>query len=222
MLLDLYIRFNHLYLTSVPTASATRNRILSAAESLFARHGYAGVSLRQITAVAKVNVASVNYHFYDKEGLYRDLLQLRLGQINQARLDLLEAAQARAGSSPVPLPEIFDALARPLFFPTPETGPLAPRLLGRLLAERQPFADEVVRVEFQPTMTRFGQAIRRHQPALPPTDFIWRLSFVIGALHHALTTLPDMPQHTGGLCQASDCDAALKNFRDFSAKAFST
>lgn len=203
------------------TQPDTRNRILTAAESLFAHHGYAGVSLRQITVAAKVNVASVNYHFYDKESLYRELLRLRLRQINQARLGLLEAAQARAGHAPVPLPEIIDALARPLFFPA-EIGPLAPRVLGRLLAERQSFADDLVREEFQPAMTRFGQAIRRHQPALPPADFIWRLSFVIGALHHALTTLPDMALHTGGLCQAGDCAAALKNFSDFAVKAFST
>lgn len=200
---------------------STRDTILNTAESLFAQHGYAGVSLRQITVAAKVNVASVNYHFYDKAGLYRELLRLRLRQINRERLSLLEAAQARTGDDLIPLQEIFDALARPLFFPGPESGPDAPRLLGRLLSERQPFADDLLREEFQPAMTRFGQAIRRHQPALPPADFVWRLSFVIGALHHSLTTLPDMSLHTGGLCQAGDCATALRNFRDFAANAFS-
>lgn len=200
---------------------STQERILSAAESLFAQYGYAGVSLRQITVAAKVNVASVNYHFYDKEGLYHELLRARLRQINRERLSLLEIAQARAGSGLVPLQEIFDALARPLFFPASELGATAPRLLGRLLSERQPFADDLLREEFQPTMTRFGQAIRRHQPALPPADFVWRLSFVIGALHHALTTLSDMPLHTSGLCRAGDCATALKNFSDFAANAFS-
>lgn len=200
---------------------STRDTILTTAESLFAQHGYAGISLRQITVAAKVNVASVNYHFYDKEGLYRELLRMRLRQVNRERLSRLEAAQARAGGGPVPLREIFDALARPLFFPSPEPGSAAPRLLGRLLSERQPFVDDLLREEFQPTMTRFGQAIRRHQPALPPADFVWRLSFVIGALHHALTTLPDMPLHTSGLCRAGDCATALKNFSDFAANAFS-
>lgn len=218
----LYICFNHSYVRRLPAQINTQDRILTAAESLFAQHGYAGVSLRQITMAAKVNVASVNYHFYDKEGLYCELLRRRLRQINQMRLGLFEAAQARAGDRPVPLPEIFDALARPLFFPTAEIGTLAPRLLGRLLSERQPFADGLVREEFQPTMTRFAQAIRRHQPGLPPADFIWRLSFVIGALHHALTTLTNMALHTDGLCRAGDCAGALKNFSDFSVKAFST
>lgn len=194
--------------------------VLSTAESLFAQHGYAGVSLRQITATAKVNLAAINYHFYDKEGLYREIVRRRLAQINRERLDLLTTAQNKAGAAPVPLPEIFDALAGPVFLPSVETGPFAPRMLGRLLAERQGFADALLKDEFQPTMTRFGQALRRHLPALPPTDFVWRLSFVIGALHHALATLPDMDLHTDGLCRAQDCARALRNFNEFASKAF--
>lgn len=201
-------------------ADSTRARILATAESFFAQRGYAGVSLRQITAKARVNVAALNYHFYDRERLYLEIVRRRLGAVNRSRLALLEAALSRAGEAPAPLPEIFEALARPLFLPDPDMGPDAPRLLGRLLSERQPFADDFLREEFQPVMTRFGQALRRHQPALPPADFVWRLSFVTGALHHALVTLPDMPLHTRGLCAAGDCAAALRNFTQFAAKAF--
>ncbi|MES1168685.1 MAG: TetR/AcrR family transcriptional regulator, partial [Oleiharenicola lentus] len=81
----------------------TSQKILTTAESLFAQHGYAGVSLRQITVAAKVNLAAVNYHYYDKESLYRELLTQRLRQINRRRLALLAEAEARAGNSPVPL-----------------------------------------------------------------------------------------------------------------------
>lgn len=199
---------------------STRSKILCAAEALFAQHGYVGVSLRQITAAARVNLAAVNYHFFDKDGLYRELVCQRLSQINRERLTLLSSAQTRAGSEPIPLLDLFDALARPLLLPSPETGSLAPRLVGRLLSERQPSTDTLLREEFQPTITKFGQALRRHQPALPPADFVWRLSLVIGALHHTLVTLPDMAQHTGGLCRGDDCVGALKNFTDFSVKAF--
>jgi AcrR family transcriptional regulator len=203
------------------TSAATKARILSAAESLFAQHGYAAVSLRQITVAAMVNVAAVNYHFYDRERLYLEILRLRLREVNGERMASLDAAVARAGTEPVPLAEIFDALARPLFLPSPAVGTDAPRLLGRLLSERQAFADDLVRTDFEPTMTRFGQTLRRHQPALPPADFVWRLSFVTGALHHAVVTLPNIALHTRGLCPAGDCAGALRNFVDFAAKTFS-
>src|SRR5688572_20559926 len=155
---------------------ATAERILNAAESLFASYGYAGVSMRQITSAARVNLAAVNYHFYDKESLWQKIVSHRLQQINRRRLELLDHATNKTDSV-ASLPEILHALARPLLVPTPECGEFAARLVGRLLTERQPFADEILRTEFNPVMTRFGQVIRRHTPGLPPKDFLWRLSF---------------------------------------------
>jgi AcrR family transcriptional regulator len=203
------------------SSSSTASKILNSAEELFAQHGYAGVSLRQITVAAKVNLAAVNYHYYDKESLYRQILQLQLEQINRRRLALLAEAEIHAGAGPVPLPAIIDALARPLFLPDAGTRATSVRLLGRVLSERQPFTDGLLRAEFHPVMTRFGQAIRRHNPALPASDFVWRLSFVIGALHHSLVTMPDMAAHTSGLCRPDDCAGALGNFSDFAVKALS-
>ena len=49
-----------------PKNSATKGRILDAAEELFMEHGFEATSLRQITATAHVNLAAVNYHFGSK------------------------------------------------------------------------------------------------------------------------------------------------------------
>lgn len=196
----------------------TADRILSAAESLFASHGYAGVSMRQITSAARVNLAAVNYHFYDKPSLWQKIMSHRLQQVNRRRLELLDHA-TNGHKSAAPLVDILHALACPLLVPSPECGEFAARLVGRLLTERQPFADEILRTEFNPVMTRFGQELRRHTPGSPPKDFLWRFSFVVGALHHAVVTLPDMPAHTAGLCLPEDREVALANFTTFAAKA---
>jgi len=50
----------------------TKNRILDAAEVLFAERGFADTSLRLITSEADVNLASVNYHFGSKKEGYID------------------------------------------------------------------------------------------------------------------------------------------------------
>lgn len=192
-----------------PTDSETALRIVDAAEKLFAQHGYHGVSLRQITQAAKVNLAAVNYHYYDKQSLYVMILRRLLGSINRSRLELLEAAEAKANPGLVPLPEVIDALARPAFQSSDAVGG---RLLGRLLTERHPFTDSLIAAEFQPTMARFGQVLRRHVPTLPPRDFLWRLSFLIGSLHHSLGTLHDMKELTQGICRSGDGEAALKNY----------
>jgi AcrR family transcriptional regulator len=53
----------------------TRERILEVALPLFSRHGFAGTSVRTIASAAGVNVATLAYHFTDKEGLYDTVVQ---------------------------------------------------------------------------------------------------------------------------------------------------
>src|ERR1700747_695989 len=53
----------------------TRERIMKAAERLFAEKGYDGTSVRAIVAKARVNQAAINYHFGGKDGLYREVLR---------------------------------------------------------------------------------------------------------------------------------------------------
>ena len=55
--------------------SETVERILDAAEQLFAEKGFAETSLRLITSKAGVNLAAVNYHFGSRDGLYLAVLE---------------------------------------------------------------------------------------------------------------------------------------------------
>ena len=74
-----------------PGAGDTKGRILEATELLFIEFGYEAMSLRQITARAKVNLAAVNYHFGSKEALMQSVLGRRLDPLNTRRLALLTA-----------------------------------------------------------------------------------------------------------------------------------
>ena len=56
-------------------SEVTRDRIMKAAERLFADKGYDGTSIRAIVAKARVNQAAINYHFGGKDGLYREVLR---------------------------------------------------------------------------------------------------------------------------------------------------
>jgi AcrR family transcriptional regulator len=53
----------------------TRERLLKAAERLFANRGFRKVTVREICRAARANVAAVNYHFGDKLGLYREVMR---------------------------------------------------------------------------------------------------------------------------------------------------
>ena len=53
----------------------TRERLLSAATSLFSQKGFAGASVRDICTAAEANIAAINYYFGSKEALYAEVVQ---------------------------------------------------------------------------------------------------------------------------------------------------
>ena len=74
-------------------AGATKQKILDAAERLFARKGFHGVSIRDITALANVDVALANYHFGPKKNLLATVIERRAQVLNDERLHLLDEAR---------------------------------------------------------------------------------------------------------------------------------
>src|ERR1700752_4573013 len=74
-------------------SEVTRERIMKAAERLFAESGYDGTSIRAIVAKAKVNQAAINYHFEGKDGLYREVLRTAFRALTDDQL--AHAAEAR-------------------------------------------------------------------------------------------------------------------------------
>ena len=67
--------FNHPEKHSSELSSATESRLLEAAGEIFAEVGYRAATVRQICEKAGANIAAVNYHFGDKEGLYMVVLR---------------------------------------------------------------------------------------------------------------------------------------------------
>lgn len=62
---------------------ATRQKILDAAEKLFAELGIDGASLRTITDAAGVNLGSIHYYFKTKDQLVTEVLVRRMEQFNR-------------------------------------------------------------------------------------------------------------------------------------------
>jgi len=73
----------------------TRGRLLAAAERLFADRGFKKVTVREICRAARANVAAVNYHFGDKLGLYREVLQSAIDAMRATNDAAREAGEGR-------------------------------------------------------------------------------------------------------------------------------
>jgi AcrR family transcriptional regulator len=88
---------------------ATALQLLLAAERLFAEHGLAGVSLRQISLEAgSSNNSAIRYHFGSKDDLLRAIFAYRLGDLMQRR------ALLRARANPDDLRAQLEAHILPL------------------------------------------------------------------------------------------------------------
>jgi TetR/AcrR family transcriptional regulator, regulator of cefoperazone and chloramphenicol sensitivity len=84
--------------------SDAKQRLLMAAEEIFADYGYEGASVRQICNKAGVNIAGVNYYFGDKENLYVEAV--KRAHMCNAR-DMPVENLAPPGTPPVVRLELF-------------------------------------------------------------------------------------------------------------------
>lgn len=172
-----------------PKSTATQSRILDAAEALFMEHGFEATSLRQITSVAGVNLAAVNYHFGSKDDLFEAVLTRRLDPMNQERIALLTRFEQDA------LPRVLspEKILAAMFIPAlrlardPERGGKNfLRLLGRAYADPAPFIRRFLAEQYAEMIGRFKAAFGRALPQLPKKELSWRLHFVMGALSYTL------------------------------------
>ena len=169
------------------TKSDTKQRILDTAESLFARQGVTGTSLRQIIGEAKVNLAAIHYHFQSKEALVEALLLKRLTVVNKARLDRLDEYE-RDGNVPN-VEQVLQAFLEPtLLFLAAENGRyrLFPQFMGRVHSELADLLPKIFQKHFQTFLERFRRAFGRALPDLPAAELQWRVFFCIGAMAYTL------------------------------------
>lgn len=95
------------------TAGAeTRERIINAAERLFAERGIAGVSLREINrAAGQSNTGAVQYHFGDRDGLVRAIIDKHRRDTEPRRHALLDSYEDTGATD---IRALVAALVQPL------------------------------------------------------------------------------------------------------------
>lgn len=171
------------------TSSPTKERILTAAEQLFADTGVAATSLRNITGAASVNLAAVNYHFGSKEALIEAVYERRLGPLNRKRLANIERLEDEARGKPLSVEGIVHAFVDPLAEmaeASDDDGAVFSRLLAQSYTDGAGFFEKLFSEEYEIVLKRYRAAIHRSLPHLGPEETCWRLHFMIGALNHTL------------------------------------
>jgi len=169
---------------------STKERILGAAESLFAQFGFSGTSLRQVTSQADVNIAAVNYHFGSKENLINEVFRRRLDELSEKRLAALGKVLERNALGPASgqLDALLAAFIEPALALTLDRqgGSAFVRVLARAYAEKNERLRKFLSDNYGHVLRQFSKAIGACVPELGKEELYWRLDFIAGALTYAM------------------------------------
>ncbi|MEW6741218.1 MAG: TetR/AcrR family transcriptional regulator [Planctomycetota bacterium] len=202
------------------TTQDTKDRILDAAEKLFADQGFAATSLRAITTAAGVNLAAVNYHFGSKRALLAAVFERRLSPINEQRLELLDAVEASNDDGPLALEAVLGAFVGPALRMRKEWGEAGAhfiRFIGRAHSDTNPEVRAAFLQLFRRVFERFLAAFRRALPDVPAGEIPLYLLFVVGAMAHTMAWSDTMGRPSEGWGTPPDVETIIDRLVSFAA-----
>ena len=194
---------------------STKDRILGAAEELFAQHGFAGTSLRQVTSRADVNIAAVNYHFGSKENLVNEVFRRRMDEMSAQRLARLKAATQQ---HPGELEPVLAAFVEPALALSKDRhgGAAFIRVIARAYAEKNDSLRKFLSDQYGHVPREFAKAIATCVPQLGKEQLYWRLDFLSGALTYAMADF-GMIKRPAGTTEAIHRERAARELIRFAA-----
>jgi len=174
----------------------TVDRILDAAEILFAEKGFSETSLRSITSKAKVNLAAVNYHFGSKNALIQAVFNRFLSPLNDLMVAGLKANRwgEKGGNTPT-IEDIIRLYTRSLLkIPTRHQNGVSifMRLLGLAYTQSQGHLRKYLEDEYAQTFWPFLSLIKRITPELSTKERFWRTQFLLGSMAFTMSSIQQL------------------------------
>jgi AcrR family transcriptional regulator len=191
-----------------------RERLLDAAETLFARYGFNGVSARDIVKVAGVNLGSIPYYFGTKENLFKEVFYRRAIPLQAEREALLRQLQT-ATKRPA-LEDVLWALLEPVFRATRGNEAFR-RLLGRASMDPTPEVQALLAEIYTPEFTVVPKVLRKICKGLPAKTFYWRLNCLYGVMLFVQADTGKIQTIAGEKFDTSQPDEALRQVISFLA-----
>lgn len=185
-------------------------RLLDAAERLFAEHGFNGVSIRAITTEAGVNLAAAHYYYRSKLALFRAVFERRVEPMNAERIRLLMRAWPDHDVAP-DLAEVLDAFIGPTIRVSSTAGETFRRLSGLAAADPAPEVREAVFGLYDVVAPFFVQALRKIRPELGDADLLWRLKCIFGTMMYVRADSGRPEQILGMKHMPLDAEAAMRH-----------
>ena len=191
---------------------SSRDRLLDAAQRLFAAHGYNGVSVRDIANEAGVNSASIGYYFGGKEKLLAEVYRLSCAPIKAERQRRL-AELDKAG--PPSIVALVDAFIRPALASEPSGTFLHIRTI--LSAENADILTDLTATNFDDSSLDFIERLVAALPHLTRDQVFWRFHFLLCTIYYSASGPQRIAALSNNRCDPRDTDALLENLVPFLA-----
>ncbi len=144
-----------------------RDRLLDAAERLFAEQGIEATSARAINAAADLSPAALHYHFGNKEKIVESVLRRRMDVLVSRRARILERAITRNEQMDAYfLAELIILPLAEFGFSTGVAGHYYVRFLAHMYTEKAPVVTEFLESNFADTVALFDSTIAAAAPHL--------------------------------------------------------
>lgn len=161
-------------------------KLLLSAEKLFGEQGIAAVSLRQVVSAAgQANSSAVQHHFGSKEGLLQAVFDMRLPELDEGRMQILETVKDQAGH--IAISQLLKAMFLPVIESMDETVQQSFALFNSQLMQMEvsihPFTHSKVP---QPAYMEIQQRLQDELDYLPAAVFQLRLRLATDIFFGAL------------------------------------
>jgi AcrR family transcriptional regulator len=208
--------------TKEGSGEATRERILDAAEELFAEHGFDGVTVRQVTRKAGVDVALAHYYFGTKRGLFDSVFLRRAAILNDARLKAIDDYQVNPGPEGATIEGFVQAFLDPVMerWATGSSGWKNYLAIVAQVNNTPRWGGETMARYFDPVIHRLIDALRGIMPGAHDVDLYWSYQFFSGTLTLTFAETGRIDRLSSGLCRSSDYEAVRSRMAAFVAAGF--
>jgi AcrR family transcriptional regulator len=196
--------------TDAAADGSARDRILKAAEQIFAEMGFEGASLRQIAVGADVPVALVSYHFKNKLGLYRAVFKARDPNTGAQRIAGLALAEMEDDPDRRLEMILKAALLPMLSLRKIEGSANFGILLAREATDPKSAERGIIKEVFDPTARATIAALKRALPDRSEAEIVWSFQMLIGTMLYIMADTGRSVHLSNGACDPEDVDGTMR------------
>lgn len=207
--------------TKAERRAETIEQILDTAEYLFSKHGFYGVTLKDVAKRVGVHHTLLNYYFEDKKKLFDAVFGRRAVVTSERRMRVLDEYEKSTGGKPTVEGALHAFLDTDLdLYIEGGEGWRNYAALGAQVANTPEWGAEMMDKHFDPVVLRLIDLLKKALPDCAEEDIFWGYHFVTGALMLTLARTGRIDKLSGGLCKSDDFRAVKQRMATFMAAGF--